>query len=434
MSPSSCCSSALHEYVREGAFADIATTVYEAVALRERVDDVHARWIDVGHGALRVLRGDPAGEALLDRYREVIGPDRLAADTLFLAELVAPALGFVRRSAESAALLETLESDVRARGAVRPLVAVLGAQAMVHYGRAFPAALAAAVEAMSLAERDGTPELASLPASVLALCSAVVGDRPRCEQAAAVLREVREPERRVLGPVGLAYLAFSEGRLDDADVLYREIVNVSPIGRGLIRWESEWIETLARSGRRREAADVLRRLVTEVHPDTLPRVELERVRGLVADDDEEAYRCFAASMDEAVTAGNLFDEGRAHLVWGEHLRRARQRNDARVHLERAAGAFRACGATTFADRAVAELRAAGGTVREDVASHRLLTPHELQIARLVVGGYSNRDLAAKLFISPRTVEAHLTTIFRKLRVRNRSELAARALDDPVLQP
>ena len=81
-----------------------------------------------------------------------------------------------------------------------------------------------------------------------------------------------------------------------------------------------------------------------------------------------------------------------------------------------------------------ELRAAGGVVGDTVASHQLLTPHELQVARLVVSGASNRELAAKLFISPRTVEAHLTAIFRKLGVRNRRELAARAIDDPVLQP
>ena len=75
-----------------------------------------------------------------------------------------------------------------------------------------------------------------------------------------------------------------------------------------------------------------------------------------------------------------------------------------------------------------------GTSSGEVVAHRLLTPHELQIARLVVGGASTRDVAAKLFISPRTIEAHLSTIFRKLGVRNRGELSARALDDPVLQP
>ena len=88
----------------------------------------------------------------------------------------------------------------------------------------------------------------------------------------------------------------------------------------------------------------------------------------------------------------------------------------------------------FDPAVIAELRAAGGVVGDAAGSHQLLTPHELQVARLVVGGASNRDLAAKLFISPRTVEAHLTAIFRKLGVRNRRELAARALEDPVLQP
>ena len=132
--------------------------------------------------------------------------------------------------------------------------------------------------------------------------------------------------------------------------------------------------------------------------------------------------------------GNPFAEGRTQLVWGEQLRRARHRADARTHLARATELFRAVGATVFADRAATELRAAGGSISEDAASHRLLTPHELQVARLVVGGASNRDLAAKLFISPRTVESHLTSIFRKLGVRNRQELAARAIEDPVLQP
>ena len=122
------------------------------------------------------------------------------------------------------------------------------------------------------------------------------------------------------------------------------------------------------------------------------------------------------------------------MIWGERLRRSRRRAEARAHLERAVELLRGVGATVLAERAATELRAAGGVIGDKLASHQLLTPHELQVARLVVGGASNRDLAAKLFISPRTVEAHLTSIFRKLGVRNRRELAARALDEPVLQP
>ena len=141
-----------------------------------------------------------------------------------------------------------------------------------------------------------------------------------------------------------------------------------------------------------------------------------------------------ATVTAAAAVGNLVGEGRTEILWGERLRRARRRAEARTHLERAVELLRGVGATVLAERATTELRAAGGVVGDTVASHQLLTPHELQVARLVVSGASNRDLAAKLFISPRTVEAHLTAIFRKLGVRNRRELSARAIDDPVLQP
>ena len=425
---------ALDEFIREGAFADITRTVHRCVELRPGVDEDRARRIDVTHGGLLVIRGDPAAEPLLGRYREMVGPQRSAADTWFLATILGPALGFLLRSEECDALLTTLEADLRAKGAVRPLVAVLGAQTMAHYGRSFPAALAAALEAVSLAEADGAPELASLAACALALCAAVIGDRARCEQAAALLRDVAAPERRMLGPIGLAYLALNEGRLDDADAIYRQVVSVLPIGRGFIRWETEWIETLTRAGRRDDAEALFHDLVAEIPPDLLTHQERTRIQGLLAEDDDVAAEYYATSAAAAAEMLSPYAEARVLLVWGERLRRSRHRIEARAHLARATELFRAVGATVLADRAATELRAAGGTIADDVASHQLLTPHELQVARLVVGGASNRDIAAKLFISPRTVESHLTSIFRKLGVRNRQELAARAIDDPILQP
>jgi DNA-binding CsgD family transcriptional regulator len=155
---------------------------------------------------------------------------------------------------------------------------------------------------------------------------------------------------------------------------------------------------------------------------------------MLATDDATAIRHFEAAIEIAIAHGNRFTEGRGRLALGEWLRRVRRRGEARRQLEEAVELLRGVGATAFAERAVTELRAAGGVVGDDVASHQLLTPHELQVARLVVGGASNRDLAATLFISPRTVEAHLTSIFRKLGVRNRRELQARAFDDPILKP
>ena len=154
---------------------------------------------------------------------------------------------------------------------------MLSAQAMAHHGRSFPAALAAGVEAMALAESLGTPQQAALAASALGLAAAVVGDRERCEQAAALLATVDALERRMLGPIGLAYLALNEGRLDDADALYRQISAVLPLGRGFVRWETEWVEALAKSGRRAEGAAVLDELVAGGNrPDSLLLHEYER--------------------------------------------------------------------------------------------------------------------------------------------------------------
>ncbi|MBA3287215.1 MAG: hypothetical protein H0U21_04205 [Acidimicrobiia bacterium] len=425
---------ALGHHVRAGELEAILSVVEELAPRRKTLDAERGRRVDVIAGAVDVAAGLEEGEACLARYTEMGGPQRSSADILYLAEVVAPVLAFLRRTAESDALLAELDADLRARGAVWPLISVLNAQTLSQYGRSLPATMSAGLEAVALAEANGIPHHASISAGVLALCAATVGDRAACERAARLLRDAPEPERRALAGIGLGFLALNEGRLDDADVHYREVLALSPIGHGVVRWEPEWVEALLRSGRRDEADAVFAELQQAIDEGPLAYPRIARVQGLMAVDDDEAVRYFAAAVDDAQTVGNRVTEGRCEMSWGERLRRARKRAEARRHLERALALFREVGATLLAERATFELRAAGGVVGDEVVSHQLLTPHELQVARLVVGGASNRELAAKLFISPRTVEAHLTSIFRKLRVRNRRELSARALDDPILQP
>jgi DNA-binding CsgD family transcriptional regulator len=115
---------------------------------------------------------------------------------------------------------------------------------------------------------------------------------------------------------------------------------------------------------------------------------------------------------------------RAHLLYGEWLRREHRRVDARAQLREAHGLFQKIGMEAFAERARAELLATGERVRKRTAeTGDELTPQELQIARLARDGLSNPEIGARLFLSPRTVEWHLRKVFAKLGIRSRHELA-----------
>jgi DNA-binding CsgD family transcriptional regulator len=145
-----------------------------------------------------------------------------------------------------------------------------------------------------------------------------------------------------------------------------------------------------------------------------------------------------ALLSEGETAEGLYREGierlgrtrlrpelaRAHLLYGEWLRRGKRRVDARVQLRAAHDQFVTTGMEAFAERARGELQATGEKVRKRTVETRdELTSQERQIARLARDGLSNPEIGARLFLSPRTVEWHLRKVFSKLGIHSRRELA-----------
>jgi DNA-binding CsgD family transcriptional regulator/tetratricopeptide (TPR) repeat protein len=194
---------------------------------------------------------------------------------------------------------------------------------------------------------------------------------------------------------------------------------------------SELTEAATRTEDAGRAQDAVQRLAghTEACDADWGLGMLARGRALVSEGDaaERSYREAVERLGRTRLRPEL---ARAHLLYGEWLRRERRRVDGRAQLRTAHELFLDIGMTAFAERARGELLATGERVRSRTAETRDdLTPQELQIARLARDGLSNPEIGARLFLSPRTVEWHLRKVFGKLSIRSRQELA-RVLPGP----
>jgi len=153
-----------------------------------------------------------------------------------------------------------------------------------------------------------------------------------------------------------------------------------------------------------------------------------RCRALLSD-GQDAEGWYRQAIDRLSRTRLRTELARAHLLYGEWLRRERRRAEARAQLRTAHDMFDAIGMRAFAERARRELRASGETVGTRAADPRgELTPQETQIARMARSGLSNPQIAAQLFLSTRTVQYHLGKVFTKLEITSRGQLW-RALPD-----
>ncbi len=189
-----------------------------------------------------------------------------------------------------------------------------------------------------------------------------------------------------------------------------------------------------RAGRKEEAAAWLDEVTAFAEAAQTPaaRAVVEHGRALLGPEDA-AGRHFELALAAHAESPRLPDRARTELAYGEWLRRARRRVDARDHLRTALSMFEQLGATPWAERAAQELRASGETARRrDVSTATELTAQERQVAALVHQGLSNKDVAARLFVSPRTVDFHLRNVFSKLGISSRANWPGSRSTDPTL--
>jgi DNA-binding CsgD family transcriptional regulator len=196
-------------------------------------------------------------------------------------------------------------------------------------------------------------------------------------------------------------------------------------------WVSVWvlpeiIEAATRVGDEKAAREALERLADAAEPCDTDWAQgiLARCRALLSD-GAPADRLYREAIERLGRTRLRPEHARAHLLYGEWLRRERQRVDARAHLRTAYEMFVSIGMEAFAERARRELLATGEKVRKrtvEAPSSDELTPQEKQIALLVRNGLSNPEVGARLFLSPRTVEWHLRKVFAKLSITSRREL------------
>jgi DNA-binding CsgD family transcriptional regulator len=192
----------------------------------------------------------------------------------------------------------------------------------------------------------------------------------------------------------------------------------------------ELIEAATRSGQNERAAEALEQLSQATAASATPwaRGIEARSRALLTRGDA-AETLYREAIHHLHSTRLQLDLARAHLLYGEWLRRERRRLDARKQLRRAHELFTEFGMDTFAERARVELQATGERARKRTADTRdQLTPQEAQISQLAAQGATNREIAAQLFISPSTVDYHLRKAFRKLDVKSRTQLAERLLE------
>jgi DNA-binding CsgD family transcriptional regulator len=410
---------------------ELARTARSLVASDGGGSDLRVDYV-LGRSLLLAGRGEE-GTPLLERMVAAAAEEDAIRTRIAAAAIV---LSVLERPGRQELLTRAL-ALARDEGPMALVYALsIGAETELRAGR-LKRAVASATEGLALARELGQSNIAATMQVVLARVEAMRGrdDAYRSAAADAVPAlagaGMRLPLEQLRCSQGLVELGT--GRFEEAvstfEACARGVTEMGVFDRDVLP-EPDLVEALLRLGRAEEAAAVLAAWEARGVPREVPLAGAlaARCRGLLADDDGFAVE-FTQALERHGEIEDAFGKARTRLCFGERLRRKGHRVEARRELHAGLEVFERLEAAPWVERARSELRASGERLRRREEARDELTPQELQVALQVAEGKTNKEVAAAMFLSPKTVEFHLGRIFRKLDVSSRTELARRISSD-----
>jgi DNA-binding CsgD family transcriptional regulator len=421
--------------------SDLAEVSRTAMSMVPRADEPRPVDLLLDGFALLVTAGPAAAAPTLRQARSVFGSPKMPAEEVLRWGWMIPAVDYALWEDESWAQTARYVQLAREAGALTRLPILLQVMAFnAVWSGEFATAVSVIAQADSATEASGT-RIAPYPALTLA---SLRGREPAASRLIrAVIEDVAVEGQGIAvtwAHWAAAILHNGLGRSEEALADARQASDHEHV------FVSSWvlpelIEAAARAGHTPAASDALDQLAKRTRAGGSEYgLGIEaRCRALLRA-GRAAEECYQEAIDRLGRTQRRPELARAYLLYGEWLRRERRRNEAREQLRAAYQMLSGIGMEAFAERARRELLAVGETVTRRTAqtarggvsgAQNKLTSQEIEVARLARDGLSNPDIAARLFITPHTVQYHLSKVFAKLGIDSRAQLHRAMPDDPI---
>ena len=424
-----------------GDLAAAAESAQQALAQASFCSSAIQQIADVVANMIASLRGLlPADQVHIDALRRTLASLPELPATLAVTTEMSWATWYAHQHLESRNArdneLDRAITAARARSALGILPALLSFGAILDIREdRWTRAIALASEAIELADAAGQPSYRAWGLLGLAMVEALQGRQENCRAHASEALKLGQASDNaavalyVRSTLGLLELGVGNipGAVEQLEQCAQRAKATGFLHPDIARYEANLVEALHAAGDHTQAcaaADLLAQHAEQVRS-PWGLATAARCRGLLANKEEESEKQFLAALALHEHFPSPFECARTQLCYGEKLHRTRRSDVARKQLRQALHTFEHLAADPWAERARRELRGTGIKTRR-LRHHPAidtLTPQELRVALIIAGGATIQEAATQLFLSPKTIEAHLGRAYRKLGIRNRAQLA-----------